>query len=110
MVNIRTKTLVTDSNRCWGAYAKGCTMTQPPISTRTTLLGVGVLGSAATLVLRPQALVAGIAAGILVVCLVAVAFRALRHASRRIHRILTEELASTETAEQSEPRSRRKAA
>jgi hypothetical protein len=85
-------------------------MTQPPISPRTTLLCVGLLGSAATLVLRPQALVAGIAAGILVVCLVAVAFRALRHASRRIDQILTEELASTEPAEQPEPRARRKAA
>jgi hypothetical protein len=85
-------------------------MTQPPISPRTILLCVGLLGSAAALVLRPQALVAGIAAGILVVCLVAVAFRALRHASRRIDQILTEELASTEPAEQSEPRARRKAA
>jgi TRAP-type C4-dicarboxylate transport system permease small subunit len=105
MVNIRTKTLVTDSNRCWGAHSKGCTNdSTPDIAPNNPALRW------TSLVLRPQALVAGIAAGILVVCLVAVAFRALRHASRRIDQILTEELASTEPAEQSEPRARRKAA
>jgi hypothetical protein len=85
-------------------------MTQPSISSRTTLLCIGLLGSATTLVLRPQALVAGIAAGILVACAVAVVFRVLRHASRRVDRILAEELVSPESAEEPGPRTRHRAA
>jgi hypothetical protein len=104
---IKAKNLVTDSNRCPGAHIKGRAMIHPPIFTRTTLLCVAFLASATTLVLRPDTLVGGVAVGVLVVCLGVVAFRALRHASRRVDRILAEELAS---AEQSKPRARRTAA
>jgi hypothetical protein len=56
-----------------------------------TALCLGLLGSAAVLVLRPNPLVTGIALAILLTCLLVIVFRSLRHASRRIDNILREE-------------------
>lgn len=72
----------------------------------TMSLPAGLLGAAATVVLAPNALVATIACGILVACLIAAAVRALRRASHRIDRILAEEPPRAKTTEQP----RRKAA
>jgi len=56
-----------------------------------TVLCLGLLTSAAVLVLARNPLVTGIALVILLTCLLVVVFRSLRHASRRIDTILREE-------------------
>lgn len=63
------------------------------------VLCVGLLGSAAALVLRPNPVVIGISIGIFAACLLAVIVLALRRASRRIDRIVAEELAPTTSPE-----------
>jgi hypothetical protein len=70
-------------------------MSSRPLPVRT-LLSVGLLGSAVTLVLQPNPVVSVIALGILVACALAVVVRALRRASRRIDRIFSDELKSGE--------------
>jgi hypothetical protein len=57
-----------------------------------TMLCVGLLGSAATLVLQPHPLVTGIAVGVFFCCLLTALFRVLRRTSRHIDRIMAEEL------------------
>jgi hypothetical protein len=56
------------------------------------ILCVGLVGSAATVFLGQNAAVTGIAVGVFFGCLVLAVFRVLRGASRRIDRILAEEL------------------
>lgn len=70
-------------------------MTRRPLPVRT-LLCMGLLGSAASLVLRPNPLVIAIAVGVLVACSLTVASRAARRANRRMDRIFAEELESRE--------------
>jgi hypothetical protein len=70
-----------------------CESSQPEVRGRLTrYLGVGLLGSGMTTVLASSAVVVGIALGIFVGCLVVGAVHVLRRASRRIDRIMTEEL------------------
>lgn len=56
-----------------------------------TVLCLGLLGSAAALVLAPNPLVTGIALAILLTCLLVIVLRSLRRASQRIDTILREE-------------------
>jgi hypothetical protein len=84
--------------------AEGHTMIHHPVSkdnrsltlTIRTMLCVGLLGSAATLVLRPHPALAGLAVGIFFTCLLVAVIRVLRRASRHIDRIVAEELAPAE--------------
>jgi hypothetical protein len=55
---------------------------------------VGLLGAAATLVLRPAPMVVGVAVGVFLVCLLVVLFRSLHRAADRIDRIMADELKS----------------
>lgn len=61
-----------------------------------TLLSVGLLGSAVTLVLQPKPAITVISLVILIACALAVVIRALRRANRRIDRIFSDELKSGE--------------
>jgi hypothetical protein len=70
-------------------------MTRRPLPVRT-LLCVGLLGSAAAVVLGPNPLLITVAVGVFAACSVTVAARATRRASRRIDRIFAEELESTQ--------------
>lgn len=56
------------------------------------VLCLGLLGSGAALVLRPNPVVTGVAIGILVTCLLVIVVRSLRRASRRIDSILREQV------------------
>lgn len=74
-------------------------MTRHPAPNRTKdihrhgpMLGVGLLGAAAAIVLRPTPVVVGTSLGVLLFCLLVVVFRALRRAGRRIDSIVAEEL------------------
>lgn len=68
------------------------TASRPRGLTTRLMLCVGLLGSVAAFVLRPHPVVTGIAVGIFVLCALTVILRALRRASRRIDRIVAEEL------------------
>jgi hypothetical protein len=72
-------------------------MTKHPVPATRTMLCVATLGSAAALILRPEPVTVGVFA----VCLLAATVHALRHASKKIDRIVAEEL-----AEQPEPQER----
>lgn len=58
------------------------------------MLAVGILGAAATLVLRPTPVVTWVGLGVLLCCLLVVLFRVLRRASRQLDTIMAEELES----------------
>lgn len=82
-------------------------MTKHPVLVTRMMLTVGLLGSTAALILRPEPVVVGVFA----VCLLAATVHALRTASKKIDRIVAEELAPEEQAtKQERPRQHRKAA
>jgi hypothetical protein len=83
-------------------------MKKPPVLVTRTMLCVGVLGSAAAVILRPEPVVFGVFGA----CLLIAAISSLRHAGQKVDRIVAEELDSPPAgqAEQASGRGRRHAA